>query len=166
MTASTGVHLSVAPPDGFEAWSEAEWDGWLVEHPWEPAELLADRGHWLIFLYQARVHAPRAHRELSGFLERLMTERPIAGSELDRLRDGFDTLAREFAAVPASRLWTGTQFYSPDELHLLIAGAEEETGRRGPDLRVVDLWHQLLLKLEGVVERAIEAGRGVYFGHV
>ena len=122
-----GVYLSVSPPDGFDSWDEAAWDAWLEGNPWEPAELLADRGHWLVFLYQARVHAPRASGALSPFLERLMNERPVPAAELPGLRDAFDLVARELAQVPASRLWTGTQFYTVDELHQLILRAEEES---------------------------------------
>ncbi len=161
-----GVYLSVSPPDGFDSWDEAAWDAWLEGNPWEPAELLADRGHWLVFLYQARVHAPRASGALSPFLERLMNERPVPAAELPGLRDAFDLVARELAQVPASRLWTGTQFYTVDELHQLIVRAEEESGRRGLELRVVDLWHPLFLRLEAVLERAVELARGVYFGNV
>ncbi len=37
------VYLSVAPPDGFTRWGDADWDRWLREHPWEAAERVCSR---------------------------------------------------------------------------------------------------------------------------
>lgn len=166
MSDARPVHLAVAPPDGFEGWTPPEWDAWLAEHPWEPSEVLADRGHWLIFLYQCRVHAPGAMDALSPFLERLMNERPIPSREASALLAAFDEAASALSKAPASKLWTGTQFYSADELHALIVEAEARTGRKGLELRIVDLWSELFLRLDAVVVRALAEGRGVWFGDV
>lgn len=160
------VHLTVAPPDGFEAWSEPEWDDWLDDHPWEPAERLAERGEWLVFLYQARVHAPRSQDALGRFMDRLMNERPVPSGEIPALREAFEDVARELSDVRSTKLWTGTQFYSPEELTLLVEAAERRTGKLGMDVTVADLWQPLLDRLEPVLARAITEGRGVYFGHV
>ena len=166
MSGARPVHFAVAPPDGFEGWAPPAWDAWLAEHPWEPSEVLADRSHWLVFLYQCRVHAPGAIGALSPFLERLMNERPIASGEAPSLLAAFDEVARSLAKVPASKLWTGTQFYTPDELHALVVEAEARTGRKGLELRIIDLWSELFLRLDAVVVRAIAEGRGVWFGDI
>jgi hypothetical protein len=160
------VYLSVSPPDGFQTWSEPDWDDWLDDHPWEPAELLAQRGEWLVFLYQSRVHAPRSQGALGRFMDRLMNERPVPAGEVAALRDAFEELARELSDVRSTKLWTGTQFYSPDELTAMIEAAERRTNKLGMDVTVADLWQPLLDRLRGVFERALAEGRGVYFGNV
>lgn len=160
------VYLSVAPPDGFEDWSAPEWDEWLGAHPWEPAESLATRGTWLVFLYQCRVHARRSAASLSPFLERLMNERPINAAGVVNLQRALQEIARELDDVPSSRLWTGTAFYSPAELEVLVEEAEARTGKRGVELSVTDLWRPLFATIDATLARAIGEGRGVYFGNV
>lgn len=164
MSAESPVHFALAPPDGFEAWDEAAWDAWLGATPPLPSQRLASRGDWLIFLYMARVHAPAAMGAFAPFLERLMNERPIASAEVSALLHALDAVARGLALVPAAKLWTGTQFYSADELHRLVVEAEARTGRQGTALRVVDLWTELVERLDAVVTRAAAEGRGVWFG--
>ena len=95
------VHVTLSPPDGFEAWAQAEWDAWLAAHPWEPAEKLGDRSDWLVFLYQSRTHAKKSEGDLAPFMERLITEKPIASHEIARLLDdraGLQALSQGAAA--------------------------------------------------------------------
>ena len=63
------VYLSIAPPDGFTRWEDADWDRWLREHPWEVAERVCSRGDWAIFLYQLRQHADRGRKLIEPLLE-------------------------------------------------------------------------------------------------
>ena len=63
------VYLSIAPPDGFTRWGDADWDRWLREHPWEVAERVCSRGDWAIFLYQLRQHADRGRKLIEPLLE-------------------------------------------------------------------------------------------------
>jgi len=160
------VHLAVSPPDGFESWTEVQWDAWLAEHPWEPAARVCDRSDWLVFLYMARVHATRSQDDLAPFLERLISEQVIHALEIDPLRDALQSVAAELGKVPASKLWTGTQFYSHADLDRYFVDAEERTGKRGVELVIADLWVPVFEHLLGTCERAREQGRGLYFGHV
>jgi len=164
VSATSPVHFALAPPDGFESWDDAAWDEWLARTPPEPSHRLAHRGEWLVFLYMARVHADAAMGAFAPFLERLMNERPVASRDVPALLLAVDAVARELARVPAAKLWTGTQFYSADELHALVIEAEERTGRRGTELRVVDLWTDLISRLDAVITRAAAEQRGVWFG--
>ena len=59
------VYLSVAPPDGFSRWSDADWDRWLREHPWEAAERV-----WL--QVESGSHQQRERGAASGSLHRLV----------------------------------------------------------------------------------------------
>lgn len=160
------VHLALAPPDGFDAWTADEWGAWLESNAPDRVLLAHERGDWFVFLYMARVHGGRAEKALAPFLERLILERPIRSSEVEPMRDAFQALERTLDDVPTSRLWTGTQFYSADELYALIERVEGETGKTGLELSVADLWRPLFRELESVFEQAEQAGRGVYFGHV
>lgn len=160
------VHFAVAPPDGFESWDDAAWGAWLAGQPWEPVTVVAPRGEWLVFLYMARVHGKRSQGDVAPYLERLMTERPFRAREVEPLRRALVALRSELASIPAGRLWTGTQFYTADELHALILRHEEETGKRGQELAIADLWRTLFDALDGVLARAQAADRGVYFGRV
>lgn len=160
------VHVTVAPPDGFESWDEGQWDEWLDDHPWEPAEQLAERGDWLVFLYQARVHAKRTAEDLAPFLERLITEHPVPSTEIAALHLALQNLAAEFGRSPASRLWTGTQFYTAEYLHALIVKSEAQSGHRGAELTIRDLWQAIFTRLAAVLQRALADGRGIYFGHL
>mgnify|MGYP001000859164 CR=1 FL=1 len=160
------VHMTVAPPDGFESWSEEQWDAWLAEHPWEPAERIADRPDWLVFLYVVRVHAVKSQDGLAPFLERLIGEKSFHADEVEPLRDALRDAAAELARVPASKLWTGTQFYSHGDLDRYFADTELRTGKRGTEMFVSDLWTPLLERLFATLERALTQKRGVYFGHL
>ena len=49
-------------------------------------------------------------------LERLIGEKSFHADEVEPLRDALRDAAAELARVPASKLWTGTQFYSHADL--------------------------------------------------
>ena len=80
------VYLSVAPPDGFGKWGDAEWERWLKDHPWEAAERICSRGDWAIFLYQLRLHAPKGKVGIEPLLEQLVNERPLTAQQTEDLR--------------------------------------------------------------------------------
>src|SRR5207302_809656 len=82
--------MSVAPPDGFSKWSDAEWERWLRDHPWEAAERICSRGDWSIFLYQIREHSQKGRKVLEPLLESLVNERPLSAQDTEDLRDALD----------------------------------------------------------------------------
>ena len=158
------VYLSVAPPDGFVRWGDAEWDRWLREHPWEAAERVCSRGDWAAFLYQLRQHAKRGAKLVEPFLEVLVNERPIPTQGASDLREGFAIARDELSKVPAAALrLSNTHFVSNEDLESMIAAAASRVGR---DPTVADLWSEVFEQLEKVLANAAAAGRGVYFGHV
>jgi len=159
------VYLSVAPPDGFAKWGEADWDRWLREHPWEAAERVCSRGDWAIFLYQLRAHAPKAGRKVEAFLEQLVNERPISTNDSADLRDALAQARDELARVPAAALRSSNRaaFASAEDLEAMIAGAAARIGR---DPTVADVWTEVMDLVDKVLGNAAAQKRGVYFGHV
>ena len=159
------VYLSVAPPDGFVRWGDADWDRWLREHPWEAAERVCSRGDWAIFLYQLRAHAPKGARRVEPFLELLVNERPIASNDSVDLRDALAMARDELSRVPAASLRTSNRagFVGQEDLEAMIAAAASRTGR---DPTVADVWHDVFELVDQVLGNAAGQKRGVYFGHV
>ena len=159
------VYLSVAPPDGFAKWGEADWDRWLREHPWEAAERVCSRGDWAIFLYQLRAHAPKAARKVEGFLEQLVNERPISTNDSADLRDALAQARDELSRVPAAALRSSNRaaFVGAEDLEAMIAGAAARIGR---DPTVADVWNEVMDLVDKVLGNAAAQKRGVYFGHV
>ena len=100
------VYLSVAPPDGFVRWGDAEWDRWLREHPWEAAERVCSRGDWTVFLYQLRQHADGARKLIEPLLEQLVNERPLTAQQTEDLRDALDIARDELDKKPAGTRYT------------------------------------------------------------
>src|SRR5436190_9529071 len=98
------VYFSVAPPDGFTRWADADWDRWLREHPWEAAERVCSRGDWAIFLYQLRAHAPKGAKLIEPVLQALVNERPISTNDADDLREALAVARDELQKVPAAAL--------------------------------------------------------------
>src|SRR5436305_13250184 len=98
------VYFSVAPPDGFTRWADADWDRWLREHPWETAERVCARGDWTIFLYQLRQHAERGRKLIEPLVEQLVNERPLTSQQADDLKAGMAAAREEPASKPASLL--------------------------------------------------------------
>ena len=159
------VYLSVAPPDGFAKWGDAEWDRWLREHPWEAAERACSRGDWAIFLYQLRAHAPLGARKLEPVLEQLVNERPISSNDSADLREALAIARDELSRVPAAALRGSNRagFASAEDLEAMIAGA---AARMGKDPTVADVWTEVLDLVDKVLGDAAGQQRGVYFGHV
>jgi hypothetical protein len=159
------VYLSVAPPDGFIRWGDAEWDRWLREHPWEAAERVCSRGDWAIFLYQLRAHAPKGARRVEPFLEQLVNERPLSSNDSLDLRDGLSLSRDELSRVPAAGLRASNrnQFVSAEDLEAMIAAAAQRAGR---EPSVADVWNDVFELVEKVLGNAAAQRRGIYFGHV
>jgi hypothetical protein len=160
------VYLSVAPPDGFTRWGDADWDRWLREHPWEAAERICSRGDWAIFLYQLRQHADRGRKLIEPLLEQLVNERPLSTQQAQDLRVALLTAREELASKPASLLADAAKtspFASSEDVESMIAGARSRVGR---EPTVADVWAQLLDRVDQVLENAAKERRGVYFGNV
>ncbi len=159
------VYLSVAPPDGFVRWGDAEWDRWLREHPWEAAERVCSRADWAILLYQLRAHAPKGARQVEPFVEQLVNERPVSSADALQLRDGLALARSELEKIPAAALRGSNraQFVGAEDLEAMIAAAAERTGR---DPTVADVWAEVLDLVDKVLGDASVQRRGVYFGHV
>ena len=142
------VYLSVAPPDGFTRWTDAEWDRWLREHPWEAAERLCSRGDWAIFLYQLRQHCPRGKKGVEAVLEQLIHERPLSSQESEDLRGSLQTARGELEKVPAHALKQGSaMFAGADNLDAMIAAARARLGR---DPNGAELWEAVFDQLESL----------------
>jgi hypothetical protein len=160
------VYLSVAPPDGFIRWGEADWDRWLREHPWEAAERVCSRGDWAVFLYQLRQHAERGKKLIEPFMEQLVNERPLTTEQARDLKAAFLAAREELAQKPASLLADAAKnspFASSDDVDSMIAGARSRVGR---EPTVTDVWAQVLDQLDKVLDSAAKERRGVYFGNV
>ena len=158
------VYLSVAPPDGFTRWSDADWDRWLREHPWEAAERVCSRGDWAIFLYQLRQHCPRAKKGVEPVLEQLINERPLTSQQADDLRSSLEIARSELEQVPAHQLRQGSAvFAGAEDLEAMIAAARARLGR---DPNAAELWGEVLGQLRSVLDRALSQKRGIYFGNV
>jgi hypothetical protein len=160
------VYLSVAPPDGFTRWGDADWDRWLREHPWEAAERVCSRCDWAIFLYQLRQHAERGKKLIEPLLEQLVNERPIGTQETQDLKSALAAARDELAKKPASLLSDAaatSPFAAVDDVNAMIAGARLRVGH---DPTIADVWAPVLDQVDKVLQNAAEQGRGVYFGNV
>ena len=160
------VYLSVAPPDGFTGWGDADWDRWLREHPWEAAERVCSRGDWAIFLYQLRQHAEKGKKLLEPLMEQLVNERPLSTQEAQDLKAALATAREELAKKPASLLSDAARtspFAASEDVEAMIAAARSRVGR---EPTVAEVWEQLLERVEKVLENAAKERRGVYFGNV
>jgi hypothetical protein len=158
------VYLSVAPPDGFSKWGDAEWERWLREHPWESAERICSRGDWGIFLYQLRQHSPKGRKAVEPVLESLVNERPLTSREAEDLRDALDLARDEMDEKPAAAMKSANNFFaSPEDLEAMIAAARTRLGRE-PTLG--EVWAEVFEQVHKVLESAVEKKRGIYFGNV
>jgi len=160
------VYLSVAPPDGFTRWGDADWDRWLREHPWESAERVCSQGDWAIFLYQLRQHADQGKKMLEPLMEQLVNERPLSTQEAQDLKSALAAAREELAKKPASLLSNAARispFVASQEVESMIAAARSRVGR---EPTVAEVWAQLLERLDKVLENAARERRGVYFGNV
>jgi len=160
------VYLSVAPPDGFTRWSDADWDRWLREHPWEAAERVCSREDWAVFLYQVRQHSERGKNLLEPLMEQLVNERPLSTEEAEDFKAALSAAREELAKKPASLLAEAAKispFASPEEVDSRIAAARTRVGR---EPTVAEVWGELLDRVDKVLENAARERRGVYFGNV
>ena len=157
--------MSVAPPDGFTKWSDAEWERWLKDHPWESAERICARGDWAIFLYQIREHSQKGRKVLEPLLESLINERPLGAEDTEDLRDALDIAQDDLDRKPASELKKSSSiFASPEDLDAMIAAARARKGGQEPTLG--EVWTEIFDAIGRVLDKAIEQKRGVYFGNV
>jgi hypothetical protein len=157
--------MSVAPPDGFSKWNDAEWERWLRDHPWESAERICSRGDWSIFLYQVREHSQKGRKVLEPLLEALINERPLSAQDTEDLRDALDVAQDDLDRKPASDLKKSTSiFASPEDLDAMIAAARTRLGGQEPTLG--EVWTEIFDAVGRVLDKAIEQKRGVYFGNV
>ncbi len=158
------VYLSVAPPDGFTRWGDAEWERWLKDHPWESAERICSRGDWAIFLYQVRMHAPKGKQAIEPLMEQLVNERPLTAQQAQDFRDALDVARDELDAKPGSAMKNGSSnFASAEDLDAMIAAARTRLGR---DPTLGDVWAEVFEQIDKVLENAIQQKRGIYFGNV
>ena len=158
------VYLSVAPPDGFTRWSDADWERWLREHPWEAAERVCSRGDWAVFLYQVRRHCPRAAKAIEPVFAQLVNERPLSSREADDLRQVLRIAREELATRPADPMDPAdAQFAGAEDLEAMVAATRARLGRE-PTLG--DVWADLLAQLDKLLEDAVGRKRGIYFGNV
>ena len=158
------VYLSVAPPDGFTKWGDADWDRWLRDHPWEAAERICSRPDWAIFLYQLRQNAPSASKRLGPVLEQLVNERPLSSRQAEDLREALNLARAELARRAAAEMKrTNNNFASAEDMDAMIASAQARVGRE-PTL--AEIWEPLLDQVEAVLANAAGQKRGIYFGNV
>jgi hypothetical protein len=158
------VYLSVAPPDGFTKWGDAEWDRWLRDHPWEAAERICSRPDWTIFLYQLRQNAPSASKRLGPLLEQLVNERPLSSQEAEDFREGLKLARGELGRRGAAEMTrTNHHFASAEDLEAMIASAQ---ARVGPEPTLAEIWEPLFDQVEAVLASAAGEKRGIYFGNV
>jgi hypothetical protein len=158
------VYLSVAPPDGFTRWGNAEWERWLREHPWEAAERICSRESWAIFLYQVRAHAKSAKKGVVPVLEQLVNERPLTSQQTLDLRDSLHDARDELDEKPAHAMkLSNNNFASREDVETMIAAAR---ARMGKDPSLGDVWAEVFDQVDRVVENACAQKRGIYFGNV
>jgi len=160
------VYLSVAPPDGFLRWTDADWDRWLRDHPWETAERVCSRGDWAIFLYQLRQHSDRGRKLIEPLLDQLVNERPLSTQEAQDLKAALGAAREELEKKPASALAETaktTPFASAADVDSMIAGARSRLGR---EPTIADVWAPVLDQVDKVLDNAAKERRGVYFGNV
>jgi hypothetical protein len=160
------VYLSVAPPDGFTGWGDPEWDRWLRDHPWEPAERVCSRGDWATFLYQLRQHADGGRKLIEPLLESLVNERPIPSRQAEDLRAALKAAREELSRKPAAVLLDAaraTAFASVEDVELMIKAA---WARSGKEPSIADVWSNVFEMVGKVLENAAKEKRGIYFGDV
>ena len=158
------VYLSVAPPDGFTKWGEAEWDRWLRDHPWEAAERVCSRGDWAIFLYQVRSSTEQGRKFIEPLLEALVNERPLGSEDTEDFELGVQTARKEMALRPGSSMkQSNGMFASADDLEAMLKAAR---GRVGREPTLADVWSEVFDQLEKVLKSAVAQQRGVYFGNL
>jgi hypothetical protein len=158
------VYLTVAPPDGFGKWGDADWERWLKDHPWEAAERVCSRGDWAIFLYQLRLHAPKGKAGIEPLLEQLVNERPLTQQQAEDLRDALDVARDELDRKPADAMKGGdNHFASPEDVEAMIAAART---RKGKEPTLGDVWAEVFEQVHKVLENAISQKRGIYFGNI
>jgi hypothetical protein len=158
------VYLSVAPPDGFSKWGDVEWERWLRDHPWEAAERLCSRGEWAIFLYQIRLHCPRAASSVEPVLDALVNERPLTSGQARDVRGILRTALEELSAAPATAMQRADQpFASAEDLAALVGAAR---ARLGTEPSIGDVWADLFGRIDALLAKAIAQERGIYFGNV
>jgi hypothetical protein len=158
------VYLSVAPPDGFTRWGDADWERWLREHPWEAAARLCSRGDWTVFLHQVRKHCPRASKGMEPLLELLINERPLTSQQVRDLSAALDVARGELNGQPARAMEeAGQQLASAEDLETLIAAGRARVGKE-PTLG--EIWAALLSDMTKLLDSAVERKRGIYFGNV
>jgi hypothetical protein len=160
------VYLSVAPPDGFSRWGDADWDRWLREHPWEPAERIASRSDWATFLYHLRQHSDAGNRLLQPLLELLVNERPLTAQQALDLRSALAAARDELSRKPAAVLLDGaraTSFASIEDLELLVKAAR---ARAGKEPSVAEVWSGVFEHVGKVLDSASAQQRGIYFGDI
>ncbi len=158
------VYLSVAPPDGFDKWGNADWERWLKDHPWEAAERVCSRGDWAIFLYELRIHAPKGKLVIEPLLEQLVNERPLDSRQAEDFRDALDIARDELDARPGNSMKSGSSnFASPEDLEAMITAARERLGHE-PSLG--DVWAEVFDQIDKVLESAVLQKRGIYFGNL
>jgi hypothetical protein len=159
------VYVSVAPPDGFHRWSDADWERWLKDHPWEAAERVCSRGDWAIFLYQVRQHAPRGKISLEPILEQLVNERPLSSQEAEDFRLALDQARDALDKKPGAEMKSANNnFASPEDLEEMLAAARTRLGGRDPSMG--DVWAEVFDQIGKVLDNAVEQRRGIYFGNV
>ncbi|HTO96913.1 MAG TPA: hypothetical protein VMK66_07700 [Myxococcales bacterium] len=158
------VYLSVAPPDGFTRWSDADWERWLRDHPWEAAERLCSRGDWSIFLYQLRKHCPRGAKALEPLFAQLVNERPLSAREAEDLRQALQLARGELDALSVQALNAADeQFAGAEGLQAMVAAAR---ARLGKEPSVGDVWADLFSQVDKLLQDAMGRKRGIYFGNV
>jgi hypothetical protein len=160
------VYLSVAPPDGFSRWSDPEWDRWLRDHPWEPAERVASRADWTTFLYHLRQHSEGGRKQIEPILDLLVNERPLTAQQALDLRSALAAARDELSRKPASVLLDGarsTSFASVEDLELLVKAARSRTGK---EPSVAEVWNGIFDQVGTILDSAAAQQRGIYFGDV
>ena len=160
------VYLSVAPPDGFTKWGDAEWERWLRDHPWEQAERICSRGDWAIFLYQVRQHSDRGKKLLEPLLDQLVNEKPLSTQEARDLGAALAAVRADLTQKPASDLADAARsspFASSEDVETMIAAARTRLGR---DPTIAEVWSGVFDQVAKVLENAISQKRGIYFGNV
>ena len=157
------VYLSVAPPDGFAHWGDAEWERWLRDHPWEAAERLCSRGEWAIFLYQVRKHCPRAGKAIEPLFAQLVNERPLSSQQAQDLREALHAAHDELEGEPAEAIRRADAQFAGEDLEAMVAAAR---ARLGKDPSLGDVWADLFSRVDKLLEDAVERKRGIYFGTV
>ena len=158
------VYLSVAPPDGFTRWGDAEWERWLRAHPWESAELVCSRADWAVFLYQLRRHCGEGKKAVEAVVEQLVHERPLSAQEAEDFGKSLAAARREMESLPAGAMKQDSEpFASAEDLDARIAAARQ---RAGKDPTLADVWAPVLDRVEQVISNALREKRGIYFGNV